>query len=176
MVFNKKYLIAAGVGLILLLLPRKSAAAGLSKDCNKPRGIRNNNPGNIRVSGSAWKGKIPYELNQDYDCTANRVVKSFEQFETYEYGVRAIIVLVTNYINRDGLNTIAAIINKWAPSNENNTSAYANRLSLLSGIPINQQVTATKETLRKLVKGIGEIENGLACISNAQFEAAWALI
>jgi len=175
---NKKYLIAGAAGLLLLFLPRKASATDLrSRDCSKPRGLRNNNPGNIRVSGSQWKGKIAYESNQDFDCSSGKVVRSFEQFETYEYGIRAMIILIRNYMIRDGLRSIGAIINKWAPTNENNTSAYANRLSLYTGIPVNQGgLVDSKENLRKIVRGIGFIENGQECISNAQFESAWALL
>lgn len=77
-----------------------------------PRGIRNNNPLNIRV-GNNWKG----EVSQPTDHT-------FEQFTEMKWGVRAAFVVLKNYIVRHKCNTIEKIITRWAPNNENNTKAY----------------------------------------------------
>jgi len=48
------------------------------------RGLRNNNPGNIRISDTPWQGKIPKAMNTDKN-------KAFEQFESLEYGLRALM-------------------------------------------------------------------------------------
>ena len=77
-----------------------------------PRGIRNNNPLNIRV-GNNWKG----EVSQPTDHT-------FEQFTEMKWGVRAAFIVLRNYIVRHKLNTIRKIITRWAPSNENDTAKY----------------------------------------------------
>ena len=77
-----------------------------------PRGIRNNNPLNLRV-GNNWKG----EVSQPTD-------HAFEQFTAMKWGVRAAFVVLRNYIVRHKCNTIRKIISRWAPSNENNTQAY----------------------------------------------------
>ena len=77
-----------------------------------PRGIRNNNPLNIRV-GNNWKG----EVSQPTDHT-------FEQFTEMKWGVRAAFIILRNYIQRHQLNTVRKIITRWAPSNENNTAKY----------------------------------------------------
>lgn len=78
-----------------------------------PRGLRNNNPGNIRrVDGVIWRGQEATQTDPD-----------FVQFLTPEYGIRAIARILHNY-KREGLNTIKQAINKWAPPNENITSAY----------------------------------------------------
>ena len=79
---------------------------------NLPRGIRNNNPLNIRV-GNNWKG----EVSQPTDHT-------FEQFTEMKWGVRAAFIILRNYIQRHQLNTVRKIITRWAPSNENNTAKY----------------------------------------------------
>jgi hypothetical protein len=77
----------------------------------EPRGIRNNNPGNIR-HGQPWQG-----------LASTQTDSSFDQFVSAQYGIRAIMKIMMTYHN-EGLDTIEKIINKWAPTNENNTSAY----------------------------------------------------
>lgn len=87
-----------------------------------PRGIRNNNPLNIRV-GNKWKGEVSHPTD-----------KQFEQFVSMEWGVRAAFIILRRYIQRYGLNTIARIIAKWAPANENNTRAYVKAVATKVGI------------------------------------------
>ena len=77
-----------------------------------PRGIRNNNPLNIRRSKDQWQG-----------LRAQQTDASFCQFETLEYGWRAAFYLLTRtYYHKYRLFTIRAIISKWAPPNENLTA------------------------------------------------------
>ena len=89
-----------------------------------PRGIRNNNPLNIRKSKDKWKG---LSLTQNDP--------SFCQFETLEYGWRAAFYLLTRtYYHKYRLYTIRSIISKWAPPCENNSKAYVENVSRLTGI------------------------------------------
>jgi hypothetical protein len=115
-----------------------------------PQGIRNNNPGNLKMSGSVWNGELSESQNTD---------GTFEQFTTFEHGVRAMIKLVKNHIG-NGHNTIAKLIAKYAPSSENPTSTYVDFVAKNTGIDKNANLTATKETLKKLVQAIGKFENG----------------
>lgn len=87
-----------------------------------PRGIRNNNPLNIRI-GNTWKGEV-----------ANPTDAEFEQFIEMKWGVRAGFVLLKRYIQRYELTTIVDIICRWAPRNENHTGAYVDFVSRSSGI------------------------------------------
>jgi hypothetical protein len=83
-----------------------------------PRGIRNNNPGNIRL-GDNWRGLC--DLQTD---------KSFCQFGEIRYGIRALAyILRVSYFQRRALNTVTDIINRWAPTNENDTGAYISAVS-----------------------------------------------
>ena len=78
-----------------------------------PRGIRNNNPLNIRV-GNNWKGEVSHPTDH-----------AFEQFTDMKWGVRAAFIVLRNYIIRHRCNTIKKIIPRWAPnSDNNNTAAY----------------------------------------------------
>ena len=89
-----------------------------------PRGIRNNNPLNIRRSKDKWKG-----------LRAQQTDAAFCQFESMEYGWRAAFYLLTRtYYHKYRLFTIKAIIQKWAPPNENNTKAYIANVSKLTDI------------------------------------------
>lgn len=100
-----------------------------------PRGIRNNNPLNIRV-GNKWKGEVSHPTD-----------KQFEQFVSMEWGVRAAFIILRRYIQRYGLNTIARIIAKWAPANENNTRAYVKAVATKVGISPDAQVKYEDEQL-----------------------------
>ena len=94
------------------------------------RGIRNNNPGNIRW-GDDWKGLVPKDQRTD---------KAFCQFSTPEYGIRAMIIILRNYQRKHGLNTVTGIIKRWAPPNENDTQAYTNSVAQPTGVSPEQKV------------------------------------
>src|SRR5580765_8407530 len=71
------------------------------KSLNIPRGIRNNNPGNIDYNANNdWVGKVPKEKNTD---------SRFEQFTDYKYGVRALIMLLRTYIKQKNLDTVTKV-------------------------------------------------------------------
>ncbi len=62
------------------------------------RGIRNNNPLNIRISNNAWTGKVTPSKD-----------KAFETFSHSKYGFRAATKLIRNYQNLYGLNTLQGL-------------------------------------------------------------------
>ena len=90
-----------------------------------PRGIRNHNPLNIRrTAKDQWKGMA--EVQSD---------RAFVQFKSLEFGWRAAFYLLTRtYYHKYRLYTIRGIISRWAPSSENDTSAYIANVSRLTGI------------------------------------------
>ncbi len=134
---------------------------------NYVRGLRNNNPGNIKLTNIQWKGKIPNELNTD---------GTFEQFINYEYGVRALIVNIRTYYNKYGLNTIEKIITKYAPNNENQTSKYIADVRKILGLNKNQPFILNKTTISALVMAIDRIENGRKTITKQHLKAAFNLL
>lgn len=95
---------------------------------NIPRGIRNNNPLNIRI-GNVWLGEVLDPTDPD-----------FEQFTSMTYGVRAGFVLIRRYIRHYHRTTVPQVIAAWAPSKENNTTAYVDRVCQLSGIQPDEQL------------------------------------
>ena len=87
-----------------------------------PRGIRNNNPLNIRI-GNVWLGEVAEPTDPD-----------FEQFISMVYGVRAGFVLIRRYIRHYHRTTIPQVIAAWAPSSENNTQRYIDTVCSISKI------------------------------------------
>lgn len=134
-----------------------------------PRGMRNNNPGNIRINSSNhWLGKVRPTQNTD---------GAFEQFITYGHGVRAMIKLVRDtYITRDGLDSIELIITKWAPSNENDTTAYINMVSKKMGKNRNAALNTDYQTMKSLLQAIALHENGRSdALTDAMFALGWSM-
>ena len=155
------------------VLPRKKKkenklATGKSyytRAFNVPRGIRNNNPGNIEINAANdWKGKKPKEKNTD---------GRFEQFWEYKFGVRALIMLLRTYI-KTGRNTITKIFEQYAPPNENNTQSYIKFVAGRLGVGADDTITATKSTIKELSQAIAKMENGKEAITDAQFEEGFA--
>ena len=90
----------------------------------EPRGIRNCNPGNIRITKDKWKGLR--DVQED---------KEFFQFTEMKWGYRAIIRTLQNYRKRHGCETIADFIRRWAPPSENNTVTYIRFVCEKMGVP-----------------------------------------
>ena len=89
-----------------------------------PRGIRNNNPLNIRQTSDKWQGLMPIQADP-----------AFFQFQSMEYGWRAAFRLLTRtYYEKYRLDTITKIIGRWAPPSENDTKAYIAAIARMTGI------------------------------------------
>lgn len=135
----------------------------------EPRGIRNNNPLNIR-KGNNWKG----ELQPQSD-------KSFEQFESMQYGIRAGFIILRRYMTGyNGLtqkfNTINKIISRWAPAGENNTQAYIEQVEKLTGIPRHQQISFTERSFMvALVDAMIRVECGQP-VEKSIIESAYDMV
>lgn len=115
-----------------------------------PRGIRNNNPGNLVKTNITWKGKIPHSQNTD---------SRFEQFKELRYGIRAKMRDIITDIGK-GKNTINKLISEFAPAFENNTAAYIQSVATALGISGNDEIDLSQETLITLCKAIAYVENG----------------
>lgn len=138
------------------------------KQTNKPRGIRNNNPGNIRNSeANEWLGEVAKEEKQD---------DAFEEFEDMPHGIRAMMCLLTNYQRKYNLNTIRELIGRWAPRNENDTSLYVRLVSEEMGVPACCGIDLSdKGTICALVDAMIYVENGKR-IPMADIEAGYELM
>ena len=111
------------------------------------RGIRNNNPGNIRVSKDQWEGMTGDD-------------GAFVTFDSPESGVRALGKNLLSY-GRQGYDSIEKIINRWAPPNENDTKAYIDSVVAATGIPATQSLDLSNpDTLSSLAQAISFHETG----------------
>lgn len=123
-----------------------------------PLGIRNNNPGNIEW-GSPWQGLDP---------AGKKISPRFARFVDPVSGIRAIAVtLITYYDKRkanDGskIDSVREVIERWAPSKENNVTAYAKQVAAVLAVNPNSETLNLHDydTLRGLVEGIIRHENG----------------
>lgn len=114
-----------------------------------PRGIRNNNPLNIRI-GNTWLGEVQHPTDPD-----------FEQFVNMTAGVRAAFVLMRRYINHYKRTTIPQIISAWAPASENNTQRYIDYVcSSMSVTPDTDILYEDKDTMISLVSSMIKMECG----------------
>ncbi|TNF65643.1 hypothetical protein FBF48_10395 [Streptococcus salivarius] len=116
-----------------------------------PRGIRNNNPGNIR-HGDQWQGMAKPSAQTDRD---------FVVFTSATWGIRAIARLLIAYKDKHDLRTVSQIIGRWAPPNENNTQAYINQVAKLVGVSANAPIDVYDfDVMRPIVEAIIRHENG----------------
>ena len=131
----------------------------------QPRGIRNNNPGNIdRHPGVRWQGMAG---DQSRDSR-------FVVFKAPEWGIRAIARILITYQDRrrarDGsrIDTIQDIIGRWAPSVENDTDAYARHVARLTHIGVDETLDVYDyATMYALVQAIITHENGMQPYAHA---------
>lgn len=115
-----------------------------------PRGIRNNNPGNLRRNGDPWQGLA--ERQGDVE---------FFTFKSAIYGIRALARTLIAYQDKHGLRTIRQIISRWAPPNENNTNAYIRAVAADTGQDADQILDMHHfDHLLPLAKAIIRHENG----------------
>lgn len=119
------------------------------------RGIRNNNPGNLRSWGSA------------------AVVDGFATFGTAEEGLSAMAGNLVKYGN-DGYDTIRKIINRWAPSGDkNNVAAYIAAMVRRTGFGADDKLNMRdRAVVEKLMNGIIQQENGANPYSAKQLDVA----
>lgn len=114
-----------------------------------PRGIRNNNPLNIRI-GNTWLGEVSAPTDTQ-----------FEQFCHMKYGLRAAFCILRRYIRKYHRNTIAQIITSWSPASENDVQSYIDTVCNKTGLNPDDVIDyADKKTMVKLVAAMAFVECG----------------
>ena len=128
------------------------------------RGLRNNNPGNIRRSRVRYKGEVRPSRDPD-----------FKEFSTMAYGYRAVFVLLDTYRIRYGLTTIRQMLNRYAPPTENFTEGYVRFVADYSGVMPDEVIdTRSEKDMIPIVAAMSKIENGVAA-NIADVERGWEL-
>lgn len=113
------------------------------------RGIRNNNPGNIR-RGQKWQGLAENQTDND-----------FLVFSRPEYGIRALCRTLRTYQRKYGLRDVQSIINRFAPPIENDTQSYVHSVCLKLDVKPDTPIDlAEKGIMLNLLKAIIRHENG----------------
>lgn len=130
-----------------------------------PRGIRNNNFGNIRRSKDNWKGLSQVQSDP-----------SFFQFIAPKWGYRALIRTLQNYRRRHNCVCIADFITRWAPHTENNTGAYIRRVCQDMQVPsVYVPDIEDKDTMCSLAAAISYVENGVPAVMEDIYKG-WDLL
>jgi hypothetical protein len=114
---------------------------------NLPRGIRNNNPGNIEVSSTKWEGAVGDDGR-------------FLQFAKIEWGIRAMGRILRTYETKYNLNTPKSIIYRYAPPKENDTEKYIKTVCQISGLKPDQKIQQGSLNQIALIHAMIIVENG----------------
>lgn len=115
-------------------------------------GVRNHNPLNIRyLATNKWLGLSKTTPN----------VKGFCHFDCMDYGLRAAIILLLNYIRKRGCTTPRQIITRWAPPTENNTELYIKCVCGRADIHPDRPVPTEGSAFNRLVIAMARQESGI---------------
>lgn len=130
-----------------------------------PRGVSNNNPGNIEW-GDPWQGLKPVNKRTD---------KRFAEFQTPAWGIRALATTLITYQDKHKIRTVEGIINRWAPPVENDTGAYVRQVAKAVGVDPKGYIDVHESRyMRPLVEAIIRHENGKGPLNtaNSWYDAA----
>lgn len=122
----------------LPVMSRTQAATG-----NLPAPLRNNNPGALMPNGQ------------------------MAQYPDMQTGLAALDKNLQSY-GKQGVNTLAGVISKWAPPNQNDTQAYIKDVSQRLGVNPNQPIDLANPAVRQAIStGIMLHENGPGAVFNS---------
>ena len=129
------------------------------------RGLRNNNPLNIRRNSTQWQGLAAVQSDS-----------AFFQFIAPEWGYRAAIKTLQNYRRLHGLTTVEQMVSRWAPASENNTTGYIAAVCMRTGLSREHKVDVNKESeMCSIVEAMSFVENGVPANSEAVHKG-WRLL
>lgn len=128
------------------------------------RGLRNNNPLNIRRNKTAWQG-----------LAAEQKDSAFFTFTAPAWGYRAAFITLRNYKRLHGIGTLDGWVARWAPPVENNTAAYTNYVSRKTGLSPHDVIDIdNKEAMCAIVAAMSQMENGVPA-KMEDLEKGWEL-
>ena len=129
------------------------------------RGLRNNNPLNIRRNDTKWQGLA--EVQQDAE---------FFTFVAPEWGYRAAIRTLQTYRRKYGLYTLREWIERWAPPVENDTEAYIQCVCRRTGMPPTARPNIENMVVMcSIVAAMSFMENGVPAVK-ADVYKGWDLL
>ena len=105
--------------------------------------------------------------------------QAFVQFKSLKWGWRAAFYLLTRtYYHKYRLYTIRSIVNKWAPPSENNSKAYVENVSRLTGIDPDEALGIPSEKPQRWIAlGVAMAiqENGFESLDFFAILTGWGL-
>ena len=113
------------------------------------RAARNNNPGNLTpLANGQWEGQTGTDGH-------------FATFATPQAGAAAADKNLAAYGSLHGINTLAGVINRWAPPGENDTAAYVAQVAKATGIDPNAHIDLSDPATRaKILPAMFAVEGG----------------
>jgi hypothetical protein len=126
------------------------------------RGIRNNNPTNMKDSGIQWQGMTGVDPD------------GFLIFATMADGLRAPMLNLRNYGRLHGISTADGVARRWSQTDQD---AYSANLAAFLGVDPQDNIDLEdRVTLTQLVRGIVRQEDGGAAelLVDAQIAAVAA--
>lgn len=121
------------------------------------RGIMNNNPCNLKY-GCDWEGMVENSASID---------PVFCVFKSPEWGIRAVVKCLFTYKRAYGLESVRAILTRFAPPTENNLTAYIEDVCSRLGVHRDDVLDLHNvDIMLKLVKAIIIHENGFCPYSD----------
>lgn len=142
--------------------PATPSTTPAAPTANQPRGVRNNNPLNLQpLSSGQWAGQTG---------TDGR----YATFATPEAGMAAADQNLQAYATKHGISTLAGVITRWAPPNENDTAAYIKTVANDLGVDPNAKLDLSDPQVRQSVlQSMSKVELGKgASASQAPASAA----
>ncbi len=140
----------------------------VNKNYPMPRGMRNNNPGNIKKQNppTPWQG-----LADDQPDAI------FVKFKEISWGIRAMARILISYQDKYGIYTIEKIINRYAPSTDDNpTDSYIAFVSQKSGLGAKLLLDFHNYAdMFPVIKAMIEFEQGYEAVNDAQIDKGLVL-
>lgn len=134
-------------------------------DTDMTRGLKNNNPLNIRKNNTKWHGLAKEQTD-----------KSFFVFAAPEWGYRAALRTLQNYNRVHGLTSIRQWVNRWAPPCENPTDNYLEFVCEKVGMPADTEPRITnKVVMCSIVAAMSHFENGVPAVMEDIYKG-WELL
>lgn len=125
-----------------------------------PRGLRNNNPGNIMQGATKWEGEV-----SGHD-------PRYASFSSPEAGIRAMGKNLITYQDKYNLRTVEGIVSRWAPATENETGTYVATVAKALGVKPDAEIDLhNADTLAKITKAMIKVENGVQPYTDQQITA-----
>ncbi|HEJ7993751.1 TPA: lytic transglycosylase [Serratia liquefaciens] len=127
-----------------------------AQSASAPRGIRNNNPGNLN-----YVGQNGATLEKHATPRFARFNSAFEGFAALGKQIKAYYNGTSKAAGYQKLQSVEDIISRFAPASENNTQGYINKLSKMLGVGRGDSLNIhDPQVLATLMNGITQIENG----------------